>query len=110
LIMRTTDLLFAIFIYLLCVFLVALFWRNSLVLTGSTLIISVIVLMKWHAKMDFAYYFMAFFLGPIAEVAAVYFGAWKYNAVEHLIPVWLPFLWGIAGLLLLKINETLNNR
>jgi len=106
---KTADLFFEIVVYLFCILLVAFFWRNSFVLTTGVLIASAIIFIKWHRKKDFIYYFVAFFLGPIGEVIAIYFGAWQYIKPLYLIPVWLPFLWGAAGFLLVKISETLSS-
>jgi hypothetical protein len=65
------------------------------------------MLSKWHTKSDLCFYFVAFILGPIAEVAAIYSGTWTYSKSFFLIPIWLPFGWGIASLIIKKISETL---
>jgi hypothetical protein len=65
------------------------------------------MLTKWHKKSDLIFYFVAFSLGPIGEAFAIYLGAWQYSKPFYLIPVWLPFLWGISALFVKKISETL---
>ena len=65
------------------------------------------MLYKWHSKSDLVFYFVGFALGPVGEFVAVYFGAWKYSKPLYLIPIWLPFLWGIAALFMKKLSETL---
>ena len=105
---KPADLIFEFVVYIICIFLIVLFWQNSFVLFVGILAVSAIIFIKWHEKKDFIYYFVAFFLGTIAEIIAVYSGAWQYTKPFYLIPVWLSFLWGIAGLLLLKIGKTLS--
>jgi hypothetical protein len=64
------------------------------------------MLCRWHSRSDLIFYFVAFSLGPAGEVVAVYCGAWEYSKPFYLIPIWLPFLWGIAALFMKKISET----
>jgi hypothetical protein len=65
------------------------------------------MLSKWHTKSDLIFYFVAFVLGPLGELIAIYFGAWGYTEPFYFIPIWLPFLWGIAALFMKKLSETL---
>ena len=66
-----------------------------------------ITLIKWHERSDVIFYLVAFALGPIGEVFAIYLGAWQYSKPFYLIPIWLPFLWGISALFVKKLSETL---
>jgi hypothetical protein len=43
----------------------------------------------------------------MGESVAVYFGAWDYSKPLYLIPIWLPFLWGITALFMKNICETI---
>jgi hypothetical protein len=58
------------------------------------------------------FYFVAFVLGPLGELIAICFGAWSYAEPFYFIPIWLPFIWGIAALFMKKLAETLtaNNK
>jgi hypothetical protein len=38
-------------------------------------------------------------------IVPVYVGAWTYSGSPYLIPIWLPFLWGIVALSLKKLCE-----
>jgi len=96
-----------IIIYFICVTLAALLWSRPIVLSLGYIFISIFMLCKWHAKSDFVFYFVAFVLGPLGELVAIYFGAWEYSKPLYFIPVWLPFLWGIAALFMKKLSETL---
>ena len=94
-------------IYAVCVLLVCLFWDNSALLTGCFFVISILLFIRYHAKSDVIFYFVAFFLGPLGEFFAIFFGAWSYAEPFYLIPTWLPFVWGIAVLLVKKLSENI---
>lgn len=101
------ELVFELGIYAISVALAGFFWGKPVLLTISYGVISMIMLTKWHERSDLIFYFVAFGLGPIGEAFAIYLGAWQYSKPFYLIPVWLPFLWGISALFLKKISEAL---
>jgi hypothetical protein len=94
-------------IYVLCILLVSLLWHRPIILFFCYLVISIGALSRWHRRSDVLFYSVAFLLGPTADAVAVYFGAWEYSKPIYLIPIWLPFLWGIAALLMKRISETI---
>jgi len=73
------ELAFELCIYILCTALVGTLWNKPVTLTLCYVVISILVLMKWHTKNDFLFYFITFLLGPIGESVAIYLGAWKYS-------------------------------
>jgi hypothetical protein len=95
-------LLIVIGIYVIAVSLTSLLWRNPAILALCLIFISLLILFKWHTKSDLFFYFAAFTLGPIAEMVNIYNGVWKYSKPDFLIPIWLPFGWGIAFLIIKK--------
>lgn len=101
------ELAFELGLYALCIALVGSLWHKPVTLTICYVVISIVVLMKWHTKSDLLFYFITFILGPIGESVAIYLGAWKYSRPLYLIPSWLPFLWGICALFLKHISETI---
>ena len=94
-------------IYAVCVLLVCLFWENPALLTGCYFIMSILLFIRYHAKSDSIFYFIAFILGQLGEFIAISSGAWSYAEPFYLIPTWLPFVWGIAVLLVKKLSETI---
>jgi len=102
------ELLFELFIYALLLILVAALWNRPVILTVCYGAISLFTLLIWHSKRDLFFYFVAFILGSVGESIAIYFGAWKYSKPFYLIPLWLPFLWGIAALVVRNMSETLS--
>ena len=90
-------------IYVLCIALTCLLWSHPVVLSACFVLISVLMLYRWHSKTDLLFYFVAFLLGPLGEAIAVRSGAWMYAEPSFLIPLWLPLLWGIAVLFFKKL-------
>jgi hypothetical protein len=101
------EIAFELGIYCVSVILAGLLWHKPLLLTSIYLMISFIMLYKWHTKSDFIFYAAGLVLGPAGEIFAVYLGAWQYAKPFFLIPLWLPFLWGIAVLFFKKLSESL---
>ena len=101
------ELAFELGLYALCIVLVGSLWHKPVFLTICYALMSIVVLAKWHSKSDLLFYFITFVLGPVGESVAIYRGAWEYTKPLYLIPLWLPFLWGICALFLKNISETI---
>jgi hypothetical protein len=101
------ELLIAFGIYILCVALASFLWHNQFQLALCYFIISIYMFYRWHTKSDLIFYFIAFLFGPVGEAVAVSFRAWEYSKPLYLIPIWLPFLWGIAALFIKKLSDIL---
>ncbi len=83
---------------------VTLFWENNLLLVILLLIIGALMLLVNKSKTELTIFLYCGFLGAIAEVIAVYSGAWEYSNNSFLgIPIWLPILWAIASIFILRI-------
>jgi hypothetical protein len=100
------ELAIQIGIYCLCVALASILWRRPVTLSLCYVLTSILVLYRWHTRSDLIFYSVAFVLGPIGEMVTVHSGAWEYSRPLYFIPVWLPFLWGIAALFIKKLSET----
>lgn len=100
------ELSIEITIYVLCLSMVSLLWQKPLTLLLGLAVISVLMLQRWHGRADLFFYSTGFVLGPLGEAMAVNFGAWSYAKAQFLIPIWLPFLWGIASLLVKRLCDT----
>jgi|SRR3989344_5997927 len=105
--MNKKELLFEFIIYCASVASMSLLWKKPFVLMFVCAGISLIILLKWHRKEDIFCYGFGFTLGPIAEIISIYFGAWKYTLPQFIIPVWLPFMWGTAALMFIKLTNTI---
>jgi hypothetical protein len=94
-------------IYALCIALASFLWSHPIILSVCLVLIGVFMLHRWHSKTDLLFYSVAFLLGPLGEAIAVRSGAWSYSKPTFLIPLWLPLLWGIVGVFLKKLCESL---
>lgn len=101
------ETLILLLIYALCVLLAGLLWSSPAALLLCYALISFGMLFKWHSKKDLVYYSVAFILGPVGEIFAAQAGAWTYAKPFFYIPLWLPFLWGVASLFMMRLSEAL---
>jgi hypothetical protein len=83
-----------------------LFWRTELIAALLLILIAAWILWRRPRRSSFAVYGIAVVFGPLTEMLAISQGAWTY-ADPHLgsIPLWLPFLWGNAGLFLISAER-----
>lgn len=100
------ELLFDALLSAFGVAMVALLYKNNLLLTLIILAGWITAIKLWHVKHDICLFVTAAFLGTAAEIVAIRFGAWQYSNPTLLgIPAWLPLLWGIA---VVFINRVVN--
>ena len=86
---------------------ISVLWKNNFLLTILLLIGWLIGFKLWHKKQDFYFFVIGAIVGPIGEIVCIHFGAWKYSNPSFLgIPVWLPFVWGLAVILIKRLAET----
>ncbi len=77
------------------------------------LILSLLVmLLIKHAliplKREFTMSVIAGVIGTAAESAAMYAGPWAYVAADVMnFPIWLPFLWALAGVTGISIYQSI---
>lgn len=101
----TKDIAVQLSIYAGCIAVVSQLWQRPFALLAALVFISAAMLWKWHSRMDLAFYALAFFLGPVGEAVAVWYGVWEYGRPLLLVPVWLPFLWGIVAMFMRRLAE-----
>ena len=94
-------------IYLLCALGAGLLWRHPTTLLVIFAVASAVLLWRWHTRADLFFFFVPVFHGPLGELFAVHFGAWKYADAPLGLPIWLPLAWGIAMLFMKKTAEAL---
>ena len=86
--------------------LTAALWRTPIVLTVLLIATGAVMFAIRPNAPSVAVYATAFVFGPVAEILSIYTGAWTYESPSVLgVPVWLPFLWGNAGLFMLNTGE-----
>jgi hypothetical protein len=93
-----------LFIFWFVIFLVVLCWTNNILVTGILLVAYGIRYYFWPNKEDHVLYIGGAILGPIAEIIATKVGIWHYALPTFFnIPLWLPFAWGFATVLIIRI-------
>lgn len=96
-------------VYGFCIALASALWNHPMILTGAYVLVSFVVFYKWHSTADVVAFITAAVLGPLGESIAIHYGAWTYSKSMLIIPIWLPFLWGIAGTFLRRLTTTIAN-
>jgi hypothetical protein len=95
-------------IFLFTLISVALLWEYPLILTTILILLSIILLTIVRARL-IKNYFTCAFLGAFSEIIAIRANTWEYNSHQFLgIPIWLPVLWGIAGVCFVFIARFYN--
>lgn len=91
--------------------LTSFFWQRPLLLMFLLCAVGVAMVITEQHKSAIPIYVVAFLFGPLSETPVIYFGAWSY-AEPHIgnIPIWLPFVWGNAGLFLNRVNNHIRLR
>ena len=79
--------------------LTSVLWRTPLVLTALLIATGLAIYALRPSRTSAWVYVVGFVFGPLAEGVSIRTGAWEYASPTFLgIPLWLPFVWGIAAL------------
>jgi hypothetical protein len=93
------------------VFLVILVWRHN---GAVTLIIVAAYLLRylfWPNKEDHIFFAAGAVIGSATEMVATGAGIWSYTLPTFFnIPVWLPFAWGFAVVVIIRIAQAFVRR
>jgi len=93
-----------LFIFWFVILLVVLTWTNNILVTAILVTAYCVRYYFWPNKEDHVLYVGGAILGPIAEIIATKVGIWQYTLPTFLnIPLWLPFAWGFAAVLIIRI-------
>ena len=92
----------------LVVFLVLLVWRNNTLVTLILLAAYGTRYFFWPDKEDHIFFAAGAVIGSTTEILATRAGIWAYTLPTLLnIPVWLPFAWGFAVVMIVRIGQAL---
>jgi len=93
-------------IFWLVVLLVVITWRHNTVVTAILVAAYLARYRFWPNREDHIFYIAGAIIGPTAEIIATHAGIWSYTLPTFLrIPVWLPFAWGFAVVLIIRIGQ-----
>lgn len=100
------QLMFDIFLFVIGVFLIVVFYENTVLLAVLLFVAWSFALKFWHKKHDAYFFIVGAIIGTIGEIVAVSFGVWQYANPSFLgIPLWLPLAWGLGVVLIKRIAE-----
>ena len=101
------ELLFDALLFLGGIISISLFFRNNVVLTGLLILAWILGLKFWHKREDIFFFLSGSIVGPVGEIVCIKFGVWSYSNPSFFgIPMWLPFAWGLATVLIKRFAET----
>lgn len=61
----------------------------------------------WPDREDHVFYVAGALIGSVTEIIATKAGIWSYTIPSFLnIPLWLPFAWGFAVVLIIRIGQS----
>lgn len=101
------ELIFEIILFGVGIASISLFYKNNILLLFSLIIAWALGIKFWHKIHDIFFFVTGAIVGPIGEIVCIYFGVWQYANPTFLgIPIWLPFAWGLATMLIKRIAET----
>lgn len=87
-------------------FLTAVLWHYPVALVALLVVTAIAIVKIRPNATSVVVYATAFVFGPLAEAVSIKTGAWAYDSNHILgVPVWLPFVWGNAGLFILNMSE-----
>ena len=95
-------------IALVCVvYVIGNFYENNLLVAIVLLIPSMILVLRPHRrKHDMIAFFFAAIVGPLMEMLLIKKGVWSYaNPTYGGAPLWLPLLWGLSVMFLIKVSR-----
>jgi hypothetical protein len=92
----------------LVVTLVAMLWRNPLVLF-LVLLVFASAMLRRHDLRDFLFFVVPAVMGYMGEVVATTAGAWQYaNVPAGRVPAWVAVAWGCGALALRRFIDELS--
>lgn len=108
--MNFRKLVYSVFVVILAIVIVRLFWRNSALLGILLTALGFIKHKIMPIKSEFLWFVLSGIIGTAGESLIMLSGSWSYTAVNVFnFPLWLPFLWGVAGITGISLYQGLTN-
>jgi hypothetical protein len=73
------KLIFQLFLFVITILAVSFLWGDNPILLIVLVLESILVLILWHKKYDLIYFVVGAIFGPLAEITAIYSGAWEFT-------------------------------
>lgn len=86
-----------------------LFWKYSLLLSSLLMITEIIKSRIIPIKIEPLWFVISGFMGTSVESVIMTNGAWSYGRIDLInFPLWLFFLWGLAGCVGVSLYQELS--
>ena len=97
-IVNKRKLFYSISVTILAIICVLFFWRNTIFLIALIALLVVAKHFLMPIKKELWWFLISAIIGTTAESLSMLSGPWSYaNSNIFNFPIWLPFLWGLAG-------------
>lgn len=101
-----TELLSAV----LALLFIYLFWQNNVLLTGLFILLILFLLITGKNPREIYLVVLLLISSSVIEIIALRIGFESYTNPTFLgIPLWLPFMWGLAGLIIWRVAKSFVN-
>jgi len=95
----------AFLLFIFCIILISLFWKNNILLTVLLSISLISILIFFHNKKDLIVIFVSGIGGAVGEAILIYLNVWNYtNPTIFNIPIWLPLAWVHVAIIVLLLR------
>nr|AQS34583.1 hypothetical protein [uncultured archaeon] len=100
--------IFDFILYILGITLIINFYHSNTLLLVIISIFWLAGLIIWRNYNDFIFFLVGAVIGTIAEIICINEGVWQYSNPSFIgIPIWLPFAWGLATILIKRTAESI---
>ncbi len=90
---------------------VIILWKDNILLTEFLVVILILMLSMQRSKKEIILVVFFGIAGSIAEIVTMYFGVWQYDNPSFFgIPLWLPALWAVASIYVIRVSSYFNNK
>lgn len=95
----------ALFLFVFCIILIGLFWKNNILLTILLFISLISILIFFHNKKDLIAIFISGIGGAVGEIILIFLKVFNYaNPTILNIPIWLPLAWAHVAIIVLLLR------
>lgn len=107
-IMKIKSIIYVFMFVIIAAISVSLFWKNVFLLCVLLLVIAFIKHKIIPIKKELLFFVIGGLIGSSVESVIMLSGPWSYslNSIIN-FPLWLPFLWGLAGTLGISLYQAI---
>jgi uncharacterized membrane protein YoaT (DUF817 family) len=105
---KNNSFLFTSILATISLTIVAFIWKYNLILFIALSILATLMLLIERSKQEVKTFAFCAIFGAVSEYVAISYGAWTYgNPNLFSIPIWLPLLWGISSIYIIRVYKNI---